>query len=295
MKLNNYVFFVVSLVGATGSLLSQMKPDCGTALTTFVVATQFGIPPYEFIDEEDKPAGFDIALACELGKRLEFESLMIKNGNANDPDTLNKGDATIMISALNEITPLALSSQALIKYADFSFSLLFKGNIPERVTSENALGMLLADSARIGVIVNSNEARILDLFMGITVINYPDVEAACNALNEDEIQALFSSSVIVNAAVTRDAELTPLDDVVLPPGLIFDPYRTMGLGIAISSKCRQLYAKIKRVLNDMVEEGTYESLASTYNVPVTFTPVDLSFSENASVEKCIPPLGCGLA
>ncbi|MBA3752247.1 transporter substrate-binding domain-containing protein [Candidatus Dependentiae bacterium] len=294
MKVTNYVFLVGYLVGAIGNLLSQMNPDCGAALTTFVVATQLGIPPYEFIDEEDNPAGFDIALACELGKRLDFESLMIKHGNANDPRTLNEGNATIMISALNEITPLALSSQALVKYADFSFSLLFKGKNPERVTAENALGMLLADNARIGVIENSNEARILDLFMGITIINYPDVEAACKALNEDEIHALFSSSVIVNAAGIQDAELTALDDVVLPPGPIFDPYRTIGLGIAISFKCRQLYTKIKGVLNDMVEDGTYESLAIAHNVPVTFTPVDLSFSENASLEKCIPPIGCGV-
>ncbi|MBA3752246.1 transporter substrate-binding domain-containing protein [Candidatus Dependentiae bacterium] len=297
MKLFNSAFLAVTLLGFA-TAFAGLGPDCGTSLATLNVATQLGIPPYESLTVSTTPqlVGFDVAIACELRRRLGYANIVIKNTDANLAATLNTGVASIAISGLNEINARtnvnAGGFAAVVKYADFSFGLLYPNAIPQGVDGLNALGRLNAgQGSTVGVLENSWELRILGVqqFSGIASREFPNVEAALAALRAGTIDAFFSSSVIVNNANATNPTLIPLNDVVLPTGAALDPFRSTALGIQIHPTCCQLYVNVRQAIADMVADGTYAALARINNVPTTFVPVDLTPATCANAIPAIRP------
>ncbi len=294
MKLFNSAFLAVTLLGFA-TAFAGMGPDCATSRATLNVATQLGVPPYESLTVSTTPqlVGFDIAIACELRRRLGYANIVIKNTPANRRATLDTGVASLSISGLNEINGHTGAFVASVKYADFSFALLYPNAIPQGVTVENALGRLNAaqGGSDVGVIRDSEEEDILglDRYGNIRSLPFATVEDAVAALRTGTIQAFFSSSVIVNTVNATNPTLIPLDDVVLPAGADLDPFRSTGLGIQIHPSCCQLYVNVRQALADMVADGTYAALARINNVPTTFTPVDLTPAACANAIPVIVP------
>ncbi|MBA2307130.1 hypothetical protein H0W26_03290, partial [Candidatus Dependentiae bacterium] len=85
MKLSNYALLVVGSLAAATCFAATPTPDCATSRATLRVGTQFGIPPFDSVTPAGTitgtVTGFDIAIACELRKRLGYNAVQIVSVN----------------------------------------------------------------------------------------------------------------------------------------------------------------------------------------------------------------------
>ncbi len=296
MKLCTYALLAVSTLAVATIFAATPAPNCATSLDTLTVGTQFGVPPYESLTTTTPPVGtptgFDIEIACELRKRLGFSTVRFRAVNPLDATVLSTGAATITISALNEITPTTLAREALVKYADFAYGFLFNGaTVPGGVTPANVFTFLQDADRRVGVIRNSLEANILAV-LGIEVKPFDTVADAVAELRSGtatSIIALFSNNVVVNTAASGVATVSTINNAVLPATPALDPFRSVGLGIAVSPSCCQLYVNIRQAIADMVRDGEYARIAARNGVPTTFSAgTDLTPAACASTTPSLP-------
>ena len=305
MKLCNYALLSVSLLGAALSFAAAPTPapDCATSLATLTVGTQFGLPPYESLNAAGIPVGFDVDIACELRKRLGYNTIVFKAIDATDTASLSTGAVSVIISGLNEINPTTLTApfstnEALIKYSDFNFAFLFNGAaLPilggAPVNTGNVFNYILAQSnltpsIPTGTITNSWENTLL-LAVGINSTTFDTVDLAVAALKAGTISAFFSNNVVVDTVAAADATVSKLDSVPLPANAGFNPFRSTGLAIGVSPTCCQLYVNIRQAIADMVTDGTYAKIATANKVPTTFTAgPDLTPAACAATEPNLP-------
>ena len=268
MKLFNYALLLVSALGAAS--LNAAAPACGTDRTTLVVGTQFGVPPYESLTTTTPlgATGFDIAIACELRKRLGYQNLSIRAINPTEAANLASGIVNLIISPLNEINPTTRVNVAQVKYADHGFGFLFSGTtLPDGITATTVFDNL---TGPVGALENSFEGNILAA-AGIAATPFDDVASAVLAVKAGTITAFFSNNVVVNTVVTADPTTVALNDAVLPADDAFNPFRTTGIGIGVSPTCCQLYVNVRQAIADMVADGTYAARARENGVPTTFS------------------------
>jgi len=288
MKLFNSAVIIACSLAVMASSASS-TPNCGTDGKTLIVGTQFGIPPYDTLSSAKVPSGFDVDIACQLRKYIGFDDVKFTAVVPNNDAAIASNAVTMVISPLTELNTntTSLTTEAFIKYADFSFGLLFNGSVPAGYDATNALANLAAATDVVGYIVNSNEGQIYT-DVGGPVVAYPDLATAITALKGGFIAAIFSSSAIVNNASTNDSALASLEDVVLPSGTLFDQFRATGIGIAVNPACCQLYVDIKQALADMLADGTYAAIAKKNDVPTTFTPEDFTPASCANTQPNLP-------
>lgn len=217
------------------------------------VGMDASFPPFEYIAPDGTPAGFDVELAQELGRRLGVEVQII----ANIPydglyDALAVGRVDAVISAL------VVNPQRM---ADFAYSLSYfdAGQVLVVPLSSGAEIRDMADLAgrRLAVEFGSSgdmEARRWKRRVSeLELVHYDTAAEALEALVKGEVDAALVDHVSALEGCSGDGLL-----------IVGKPVVSMPYAVAVRRESGSLLRAINEALARMQADGTLESLTDRW-------------------------------
>lgn len=158
--------------------------------------------PFEYIDDDGDFNGFDIALAMKIGEELERTPVFVNRSREDIFSCLNCGIAEIALSSLE-------STDAARQKVDFSdayitlSSSIIKNVYDTRITDLKSLGA----ARSIGVVQDSLSDKFLSENTAYAnIIKYRDFEAAAQAFEAGEAEALYADSYLAEEYVNSNSE-----------------------------------------------------------------------------------------
>jgi polar amino acid transport system substrate-binding protein len=243
----------LTAVVALGSLVgcgSASNGSSGSTGETLVVGTNAAFPPFEYVGDDGKPDGFDVALIKAIGEKagfevqiqdMEFDSLVSSIGN--------KIDVAIAGMTVTE------ERMKTVDFSDSYYEAVQDVIVPKGsaiATADDLKGL------KIGVQLGTTGEFIADEIEGAEVAAYNKAVDAVNDLNNGRVDCVI---VDKNPAEVFGAQFPDQVDVL--PGTNFD-FEPENYAIALPKGNTELAEKINAALKALKEDGTYDSLVKKY-------------------------------
>ena len=240
----------LTAVVALGSLVG-----CGSASNkgtgeTLTVGTNAAFPPFEYIGDDGKPDGFDVALIKAIGEKagfevqiqdMEFDSLVSSIGN--------KIDVAIAGMTVTE------ERKQTVDFSDSYYEAVQDVIVPKGsaiATADDLKGL------KIGVQLGTTGEFIVEEIEGAEIAAYNKAVDAVNDLNNGRVDCVI---VDKNPAEVFGAQFPDQVDVL--PGTDFD-FEPENYAIALPKGDTELAEKINTALKELKEDGTYDALVKKY-------------------------------
>ena len=243
----------LTAVVAMGSLVgcgSASNGSAGSTGETLVVGTNAAFPPFEYVGDDGKPDGFDIALIKAIGEKagmevqiqdMEFDSLVSSIGN--------KIDGAIAGMTVTE------ERMKTVDFSDSYYEAVQDVIVPKGsaiATADDLKGL------KIGVQLGTTGEFIADEIEGAEVAAYNKAVDAVNDLNNGRVDCVI---VDKNPAEVFGAQFPDQVDVLPGTNFAFEPEN---YAIALPKGNTELADKINSALKALKEDGTYDSLVKKY-------------------------------
>ena len=245
------IALALTAVVAMGSLVGCGSASNGSSTgETLVVGTNAAFPPFEYVGDDGKPDGFDIALIKAIGEKagmevqiqdMEFDSLVSSIGN--------KIDVAIAGMTVTE------ERQKTVDFSDAYYEAVQNVIVPKGsaiATADDLKGL------KIGVQLGTTGEFIADEIEGAEISAYNKAVDAVNDLNNGRVDCVI---VDKNPAEVFGAQFPDKVDVI--PGTKFD-FEPENYAIALPKGNTDLANKINTALKELKEDGTYDSLVKKY-------------------------------
>jgi polar amino acid transport system substrate-binding protein len=238
-------------------LLVLVLTGCQKKSDNLVVGTSADYPPYEYVDEAGKFAGFDIELMEEIAKRMDvkiewqdmpFDSLIqaVQEGKINASiSCFNYSEERAQLVDFSD--PYHSSEDAFIVKKDFSGKFdqaedaaNFKLGVQSGTMQDEWITDELIDG---GLMSESNLSR------------YERVDQAALDLLAGRIEVLMADDVPAQAIVNQHADLK----IIFREELYTGP-----INIVLPKGDSKLQADINRIIADLKAEGFIDKLALKY-------------------------------
>ena len=242
---------MVFLCGCGGAATAGEAENGGEASKeTLIVGTNAAFPPFEYVGDDGKPDGFDIALIKAIGEEIgvevqiqdmEFDSLVSSIGN--------KIDVAIAGMTVTE------ERMKTVDFSDSYYEAVQDVIVPKGsaiATADDLKGL------KIGVQLGTTGEFIADEIEGAEVSAYNKAVDAVNDLNNGRVDCVI---VDKNPAEVFGAQFPDKVDVI--PGTSFD-FEPENYAIALPKGNTELANKINTALKELKEDGTYDSLVKKY-------------------------------
>lgn len=211
-------------------------------------------PPFNFIDEDGEPAGIDVELAKEAGRRMGYD---VEFQNINWPDK----DALLERGELDCL------------WGSFSMS--------GRKKLYNWAGPYLVSRQAVAVNKNSSIHRLADLegkFIAVQTStkpeeiftqhkqsNIPHVKKLYSLSNRDLIYAMLGKGYVDAIAMHKSAIEQYNKDVGTSYRILEKPILITGLGVAFARNDRRGIAeRLDKTLQEMRADGTTKKIVAKY-------------------------------
>jgi len=248
--------------------LLMTAPTLAAAQDIVRIATEGAYPPFNFMDTNGKPAGFDVdianALCAENGWTCE---IIVQDWDGIIPGLIaNKYD---LIIASMGITPQRAEVVAFSdKYASVPFGFVMSEDLAATVeaTPGEGIAQLLAalSGKTIGLVAaTSSEPYVMDMFADtVTYKTYQKMDDALQDLSSGRIDAYADGVVpITENFLKKDAG----KGFTLGGDAFSDPaYFGGGNGIAARKEDSELLAKVNTSLAAILADGTYAEINDRY-------------------------------
>ncbi len=225
----------------------------GSALAegTLRVGTEGAYPPYNFMNDDGKLAGFEIDLGNELCKRTEMTCEFIQNEwDSIIPNLLSGNYDAIMagmsitderkktITFSDEYKPVSPSLYAVVKGTTLDFTDL--------------------TDASIGVQGGTIQATFAEEKFGAdnTIKSYEKPDQSIADLAAGNVDAVLADDEFIRTAVGGSNDML---EITGPEELIGG-----GIGIGMRPDDTELHAKLNKALASMKEDGSLEELTKKY-------------------------------
>ena len=211
-------------------------------------------PPFNFIDEDGKPAGIDVELAKEAGRRMGYD-VEFKNINWPDKDALlERGELDCL-------------------WGSFSMS--------GRKELYNWAGPYLVSRQAVAVNKNSSIHKLADLegkFIAVQTTtkpeeiftrhkqsNIPHVKKLYSLSNRDLIYAMLGKGYVDAIAMHKSAIEQYNKDVGTSYRILEEPILITGLGVAFArNDQRGIDKELHKTLQQMHADGTTKKIVAKY-------------------------------
>ena len=215
-----------------------------------VVGTNAAFPPFEYVGDDGKPDGFDIALIKAIGEKagfeveiqdMEFDSLVSSIGNKID----------VAIAGMTV-------TEERMKTVDFSDSYY---EAVQNVIVPKGSAIASADDLKglkIGVQLGTTGEFIAEDIEGAEIATYNKAVDAVNDLNNGRVDCVIIDK---NPSEVFGAQFSDKVDVL--PGSNFD-FEPENYAIALPKGNTELADKINNALKELKADGTYDSLVKKY-------------------------------
>lgn len=219
------------------------------AKTTLVAGTNAEFPPFEYVDDNGQPDGFDVALIKAIGEKLgmevqmenmEFDSLITAIGS--------KIDVAIAGMTVTE------ERQQAVDFSDSYYDAVQYVIVPAGSDIAAAADL---ENKTIGVQIGTTGNFIADEIAGVTVQSYNKAVDAVNDLRNGRVDLVIvdKNPAEVFAEKFKD-EVTALD------GANFG-FEVENYAIALP-KGSELVEKVNQALADLKADGTFDKLVEQY-------------------------------
>ncbi|NLK66922.1 MAG: basic amino acid ABC transporter substrate-binding protein [Campylobacteraceae bacterium] len=214
--------------------------------------TNAAYPPFEFIDENSKIAGFDIDLVDELSKAIGFEYEFINMGFDGLIPALKSGKIDAIAAAMS-------ATEERKKAVDFTKPYYHTENLYIIKADKNATFKSKDDlkGKKIGVQLGTAQeqtARMLDVKVAPT----KDIFASIMALKNGKIDAVLVDTSIGYGYLRKNDDL--MEFLVEPDG-------SEGFSLAFNKdKNKELIEKIDAEVEKMKSDGRFDSLLEKYEL-----------------------------
>ena len=237
---------VLALVGCGNAASDSSQATNGT----LIVGTNAAFPPFEYVGDDGKPDGFDIALIKAIGEKIgmdvqvqdmEFDSLVSSIGG--------KIDVAIAGMTVTE------ERKQTVDFSDSYYEAVQAVIVPKGASIATADDL---KNLKIGVQLGTTGEFIADEIEGASVSAYNKAVDAVNDLNNGRVDCVI---VDKNPAEVFGTQFSDKVDVLPGTNFNFEPEH---YAIALPKGNTDLAGKINNALKELKEDGTYDKLVSQY-------------------------------
>ncbi len=221
------------------------------------VGSDLDFEPFEFIDEDGEPAGFDMDLIDDIGERLGVEVEVINVAFDTLITQLEAGEYDAVISAMTITEDRA-------ERVDFTDP-YFAAN-QALVTQEGSDIAGVDDLAGADVGVQAGTTGLdyaTENFTESEIVEFPGTPEAFTALESDQVDAVFIDLPVASEHAEGSDALELVDEVDTD-----EEY-----GIAVQQGNDELLSALNDAIADILDDGTYEDIYSQWfegDVPEQF-------------------------
>lgn len=216
------------------------------------VGTNAAYPPFEFIDEQNKIAGFDMDLIDALSKKVGFEYKIVNMSFDGLIPALKAGKIDAVAAAMSA-TPDRIKAVSFTKPYYTTENLFIKQAKNGDLTSKQNL-----EGKKIAVQLGTVQEIAARSIKGVKVMANEDIFAAIMALKNGKVDAVLVDSSIGYGYLNKNKDLAEF---------LKEPDGSEGFSIAFDkNKHTDLIAKINQATQELKNDGTYNKLLEKYNL-----------------------------
>ncbi|ANE34550.1 amino acid ABC transporter, periplasmic arginine/lysine/histidine-binding protein [Campylobacter hyointestinalis subsp. lawsonii CCUG 27631] len=216
------------------------------------VGTNAAYPPFEFIDEQNKIAGFDMDLIDALSKKVGFEYKIVNMSFDGLIPALKAGKIDAVAAAMSA-TPERIKAVSFTKPYYTTENLFIKQAKNGDLTSKQNL-----EGKKIAVQLGTVQEIAARSIKGVKVMANEDIFAAIMALKNGKVDAVLVDSSIGYGYLNKNKDLAEF---------LKEPDGSEGFSIAFDKdKHTDLIAKINQAVEELKNDGTYDKLLEKYNL-----------------------------
>ncbi|RAZ45251.1 basic amino acid ABC transporter substrate-binding protein [Campylobacter hyointestinalis] len=216
------------------------------------VGTNAAYPPFEFIDEQNKIAGFDMDLIDALSKKVGFEYKIVNMSFDGLIPALKAGKIDAVAAAMSA-TPERIKAVSFTKPYYTTENLFIKQAKNGDLTSKQNL-----EGKKIAVQLGTVQEIAARTIKGVKVMANEDIFAAIMALKNGKVDAVLVDSSIGYGYLNKNKDLAEF---------LKEPDGSEGFSIAFDKdKHTDLIAKINQAVEELKNDGTYDKLLEKYNL-----------------------------
>lgn len=233
-------------------LFSLFLSACINADDVLKVGTNATYPPFEYIDENSKIAGFDMDFVDELSKRIGFKYEVVNMGFDALIPALKSGKIDAVAAAMS-------ATPQRIKAVDFTNSyyntenLFIKKAGNDEIKSKDDL-----NGKKIGVQLGTVQEIASRNIKGSKVVPTKDIFSSIMALKNGKVDVVLVDSSIGYGYLNKNSDLVEF---------LKEPDGSEGFSIAFDkNKHLDLIQKINQEVDKMKQDGTYSKLLKKYEL-----------------------------
>lgn len=216
------------------------------------VGTNAAYPPFEFIDEQNKIAGFDMDLIDALSKKVGFEYKIVNMSFDGLIPALKAGKIDAVAAAMSA-TSERIKAVSFTKPYYTTENLFIKQAKNGDLTSKQNL-----EGKKIAVQLGTVQEIAARTIKGVKVMANEDIFAAIMALKNGKVDAVLVDSSIGYGYLNKNKDLAEF---------LKEPDGSEGFSIAFDKdKHTDLIAKINQAVEELKNDGTYDKLLEKYNL-----------------------------
>ena len=218
------------------------------------VGTEAGFPPFEYIDEDGNPTGFDIEFIKAIGEKMGLK-VEIQNMDFNSlvASVGTKVDVAIAGMTVTEERKLAVDFSE--KYYDAEQYVITRKDSKIRGSSDLS-GVTIA--AQLGTTGNILADEIVEKYPETILKTYDKFNNAVNDLRAKRIDA-----IILDKVPARTFEKIYKDELKTIPGDQFD-FEIEKYAIAMPKNNPDLQNAINEAIAEVKNDGTYDKILDKY-------------------------------
>ena len=217
-----------------------------------IIGSDAEYPPFEYIDENGKIAGFDIDLIGEISKIAGFEYKFIKVGF----------DALIPALKAGKIDAIAAAMSATPerkKSVDFSDPYFFTKNLYLKLATNNSItNKEQLSKLKIGVMLGTVQEGVAHAIKGAKVIPTEGIAGSIMNLKAGKVDVVIVDSSVGFGYLKKNSDII---------SFLEEADGSDGFAFAFDKgKDGEFLAKFNAALKEVKENGTYDKLLIKYDL-----------------------------
>jgi polar amino acid transport system substrate-binding protein len=231
------------------------EQGAGETLAPLVIATEGAFAPFNYVDGDGRPAGFDIDVAKELCRRLDRQCVFDVRPWSDLLPSLLRGDIDLIAASMR--IPSTKPQGVL-------FTNPYYGSRGRFVTSKGAgiagPGLLRVAGSQIAVQGGSvHEAYLQDQYAEVSLVKTRSLSEALQRVAEGKVEAAFGDNAAMLRWIEEQGCCTTLGNPITD-GTFFGE----GIGLVVQEEEKGLVDALNAQLQEMLEDGTSAQLSGRY-------------------------------
>ncbi|ANE36227.1 amino acid ABC transporter, periplasmic arginine/lysine/histidine-binding protein [Campylobacter iguaniorum] len=216
------------------------------------VGTNAAYPPFEFINDQNKIAGFDIDLVDALSKKIGFTYEIVNMSFDGLIPALKAGKIDAIAAAMS-------ATPDRVKAVDFTKAYYITENLFIKKAGDNAINSKAdLNGKKIAVQLGTVQEIAARELKGAKVMANEDIFAAIMALKNGKVSAVLVDSSIGYGYLKKNPDLAEF---------LKEPDGSEGFSLAFDkNKKTDLIAKINATIDELKQDGTYDKLLEKYDL-----------------------------